>query len=1155
MQKRKLTQRFFALSLAAAMSLSIVSLPEIKSNAAPISGASISVNETTVDGQTTTGWTFKYNNNALKKAAYTRIKAPADHSDSYTESVTSYTASPYWNNDAQGNYVYTVPGGTVDCFYNYSFTHPIYRRYTKVDAATGKTLSYVAEGSKTYYGDYSEPKLYIMVYNQSDWNTKTNTPATGAKPEGGITTVDDAGKSVISTPYYTLTYKDPADETDSTFDEFEIDSMDFAPGKKVVVGYILDEPAYQEALLKAKEADYKDYLDEYCKVDNSDTPANQRDYPEVSDFDKNQKAVSKSAYYQVVNPTVIDISMEAKISPTVTATTVKLALGATSKASGYQIWRKVGKKWVKVGTVSSQLYTDKGLESNTTYTYRVRAYYVNQKTNTVSYGKYNTCEVTTTGSALNLKASITSKNKVKLTWKKVSKATKYQIYRVDTTSNASSVSKGESNGFDSSKLIATVKKNKKTYTDKTVTTNRSYTYYIRAVLPKNKEVKKDKSRYVDDSVRIDVRFGEINVLSDFCDAKGNRTIKWERVYGNKGYIIEEQVDSYRADVEKSNTYPYTYDPATGVIKTYNEYGIPTGGYLVSAAEGKVYNGYINPDSGEFVSNGVLAYLYENGYIYEFKNESVYDAATATTTLVQKKTRFKWQLSGTSVLKVDPENGKIKYVLDKETWKKIKTLKSTTTSIKLTAKLTYDEYKKVRTGTTKYRIRAISGTNSYGPAYNTSTTYQNGMITTVTAKAVSNGIKITWKPVANASYYRVYRIPTSLFVKNNDIGGYDFDGDISNQYLVTDYVGVKAPVAVDVVSWNNAVDKSVAEYKAAYRTEEDAYNAAVASADQQRQALAAQGKYAEAAAVPTPVWSTYHKTQSGDYLSKSDKLNTNINYYYQNYSYARTSFTNADATAGILDYAGDIYGGTGKKDTDSYKFKNADGTETRVCEYSYNPIVKADDVLKSELQDGVKYTYFVQAFFANAYDVSDYGKPMDTTDSDTYFTEKGSYMPAYDMTVTGPKPQLKKAKDATDTNAFYWVKGGAYATKVQDAASSFSDAYSTTAGCATVGSATFTVKKAAAKPAIKKVSSKNGNVTIKIKKKIKAASYYKIYRSTKKTGKYVSVGVTSKNSKLTFTDKSATKGKTYYYKVASVVKNEAMGEIESKLSAAKKIKVK
>ena len=112
-----------------------------------------------------------------------------------------------------------------------------------------------------------------------------------------------------------------------------------------------------------------------------------------------------------------------------------------------------------------------------------------------------------------------------------------------------------------------------------------------------------------------------------------------------------------------------------------------------------------------------------------------------------------------------------------------------------------------------------------------------------------------------------------------------------------------------------------------------------------------------------------------------------------------------------------------------------------------------------------------------------------------------------------------------------------------------------AGCATVGSATFTVKKAAAKPAIKKVSSKNGNVTIKIKKKIKAASYYKIYRSTKKTGKYVSVGVTSKNSKLTYTDKSATKGKTYYYKVASVVKNEAMGEIESKLSAAKKIKVK
>ena len=68
-------------------------------------------------------------------------------------------------------------------------------------------------------------------------------------------------------------------------------------------------------------------------------------------------------------------------------TSIKLTWKKTTGASGYQVYRYSGGKWVKVATTTSTYYTNTGLKKNTEYKYKVRAY---QKVgSTTKYGAYS----------------------------------------------------------------------------------------------------------------------------------------------------------------------------------------------------------------------------------------------------------------------------------------------------------------------------------------------------------------------------------------------------------------------------------------------------------------------------------------------------------------------------------------------------------------------------------------------------------------------------------------------------------------------------------------------------------------------------------------------------------------------------------------------
>ncbi|MBR1597919.1 MAG: fibronectin type III domain-containing protein [Lachnospiraceae bacterium] len=983
------------------------------------------------------------------------------------------------------------------------YMYPAYKSYNYTDEndASGKTTWKVTEKDNPESADPADISSYsytmrVLIFNAGD----------RTKPEGGSMSKDSAGKYVIKGSYTTASHVDLVAYPYSTL-EFTVEASDLTPGNKEVVAYYFNKPAYDFAYDEAQRADYKAYCEAYVawrnayeaakdawKAAGSNGTAPQLDWseaPSENDYKANRRAVSEADYYVASAPVAITVDSEASIDTIVTSTSVKLSFGSTGGATGYEVYRKVGKNYVKIATVSSATYTDSGLLSKTTYTYRVRPYYVNSTNNTITYGKYRFVDATTKGSAFNLKATVTSKNKIKLTWKKVSGATGYEIYRSNTASDPSSVSKGIYNGFDTFKKVKTLKKSKKSWTDSTVKANEGYSYIVRAIMPKNKNTKSDSNLIIEGSVGASLRFGSISTNEDYTDAKGNRTITWNKVYGANGYKVEE----------------YTYDTTKGFWDWT-----------------PVVNLGKNATSYKFVAG-----------IYSYYKDAEAQAKGEISYSTQRRYRI-----------------------------------------------------------TPYKSETVLGTASIFNTY-----YYEGMVQKVNAKKEASGIRITWTPVSGAAYYEVYRTKSRSRINDKDIGGYN-----SNGTPITEYVDASAPVTVDVAAWNAAVDTSYAEYKTIYAQQKAAYDAEynkqVKAYDDACSAYNGSGAYPKRDDYVKVKEKDFITVKASDYLDKYDKLdavdgsgNPKV-YYYQNYSYARSLFTDQDASKGVLDYYGDdIYSGTMHvTKNDETTALGADGRVNVAFDYTADPVVEADNAIKlgenGRPQAGVTYDYYVVAHMDTAKAVTDYkeyyGYTWDAI-TNSYVPSNTSYRVADETAWSGYTTKTAPISDASiityqTTRSAYnkavtgpQAKSTAYATAIPyistkqykgiSTASSYEGnrnvtvggIHTSTLGVKTYGTATYTSKAAAKKPTLKSVKATKGKVTITIKKKVAGADYYKVYRATKKKGKYHSVGVTSSAKTTKFVDKSAVKGKTYYYKVVSVVKNEANGELESAASAIKKVKAK
>lgn len=273
---------------------------------------------------------------------------------------------------------------------------------------------------------------------------------------------------------------------------------------------------------------------------------------------------------------------------------VTLSLSAYNGSyTGFQIDRKEGKgNYQNLTTTVDRRFKDTGLTKNTKYTYRVRAYYYNADTKKFTYGDYSYKTVETGTAAMNLKARTSGKSAIKLTWKKVSSAAGYDIYRSLGTSNSNTVKSGEDYDFSKYELVKSLKKKSASYTDKKLTAG-YYSYRVKAY----KLVKGKKVYFTEDSAGAEVsaKFSMSSYVNVYKQAQnpknGKMSIAWYPVPQAKGYLIER------------------YDDTKGVWVTLKKAGAKATTYTLPASPlGMEVRYRIRAYSGNKYSNSSTVYV-------------------------------------------------------------------------------------------------------------------------------------------------------------------------------------------------------------------------------------------------------------------------------------------------------------------------------------------------------------------------------------------------------------------------------------------------------------------------------------------------------------------------------------------------------------------
>ena len=172
------------------------------------------------------------------------------------------------------------------------------------------------------------------------------------------------------------------------------------------------------------------------------------------------------------DPTATPAPAQSLKTPSISAavlsgtTGVKLTWKKVAGAQKYYVYRSTdGKKWKKVKTTGSTTYTDTKLTKGTKYTYKLRAYSAATDPKYSSYSKTKSVLVPLVLSKPSLTVKKSGSKALKLTWKKVANAQKYEIYRYDKKKWVK---------------VKTVSANTLSYTDKNKKKGTTYKYRIRA---------------------------------------------------------------------------------------------------------------------------------------------------------------------------------------------------------------------------------------------------------------------------------------------------------------------------------------------------------------------------------------------------------------------------------------------------------------------------------------------------------------------------------------------------------------------------------------------------------------------------------------------------------------------------------------------------
>ena len=387
---------------------------------------------------------------------------------------------------------------------------------------------------------------------------------------------------------------------------------------------------------------------------------------------------------------------------------VKLEWGAVSKATGYNVYRSVlFGEYEKIGSTKKTSYTDKTGKTGTFYIYAI-APYDSQYEGDLGDGAYTTTNESQVKS-VTVKNSTFNANKV--SWKKVSGASGYVVYRREGTSGSFT-------------LLTPFGTTSLSYKDNTAQCGKTYQYRVRAFRTvSNKPIYgkySSKKKITSNARKVSYTEKETNGL--------HRTaVTWKKVSGATAYrVYRKAAGETKWTVVKESTTSLTY--------TDNN---------VSA--GKVY---------QYKVKAYRTYKKKN-YWGTAKTVKVTAGYGKTTVSSVKTGEFnelviKWKkISGASTYIIQRREVTL---FGKGDWKTVAEGVSGKTYTDNTAKCGKTYQYRVRSSRV-YKKKTYNG--KYSSASGSKTT-ANGAVTAKKVSVADSGLKVTWTKLSSVTGYTVYR---------------------------------------------------------------------------------------------------------------------------------------------------------------------------------------------------------------------------------------------------------------------------------------------------------------------------------------------------------------------------------------------------------------
>ena len=387
---------------------------------------------------------------------------------------------------------------------------------------------------------------------------------------------------------------------------------------------------------------------------------------------------------------------------------IKVTWQAVTGATGYRVYRKGdGKNWEGLGDTTATSYQDNKAKAGVTYTYTVRCLKNGSVASDFDGIGVSAAWNNSTAGYLATPKLVSAKAEgkaIRFTWKKVSGATGYRVYR--------------KYGSKSWEAVANVG-NTDSYLDNNTSSGTKYTYTVRCL--KGGSVKSDfDTTGVTGSWTASSKLATPKLTSAVGEGSGIR-VTWKSVTGAYAYRLYRKSGggSWEGVTDvKATTY---LDNATkeGTTYTYTVRCLNSKGQLVSDFDTTGVSGVWHSGGGNLTTPQLVSATVKDGKII-VKWKSVPGASGYR--VYRKTPSVNWQavkvVTGTSYTEASPSSG-VKYT---------------------------------------YTVRAVNAAGKNASDYDangvSATSYATP--TLISAASVSNGIKVTWKAVKGAPLYVIWR---------------------------------------------------------------------------------------------------------------------------------------------------------------------------------------------------------------------------------------------------------------------------------------------------------------------------------------------------------------------------------------------------------------